>query len=208
MVTAIVLAAGQGSRFRAEAGADQDKLLADCVGHDGVTRPVIEQVLVNLPDRLVARWLVTSPDRTEVIRLAEAYGCQVLLLQSAGMGESIAAAVAASGTADGWLVVLGDMPFIRPSSIERVIEGLESINVLAHAGQYGHPVAFARSFGPALMALSGDRGAKPLFAYAVVREVQVDDPGVLWDVDIPRQLRYEDASGGTTVGDCSDLALR
>ena len=37
-VTAIVLAAGQGSRFRAEAGADQDKLLAPCLGLDGVTR--------------------------------------------------------------------------------------------------------------------------------------------------------------------------
>lgn len=62
-VTAIVLAAGQGSRFRAVAGAGQDKLLADCVGLDGVARPVIEQVLVNLPGNVVERWVVTSPDR-------------------------------------------------------------------------------------------------------------------------------------------------
>lgn len=192
MLTAIVLAAGQGSRFRAEAGADQDKLLADCVGHDGVTRPVIEQVLVNLPDRLVARWLVTSPDRTEVIRLAQAYGCQVLLLQSAGMGESIAAAVAASASADGWLVVLGDMPFIQSSSIERVIDVLEEdgISVPVQAGEYGHPVAFGRAFGPDLMALTGDRGGKPLFARARVREVQVEDAGVLWDVDLPKRLSF------------------
>ncbi|WP_336118335.1 hypothetical protein, partial [Klebsiella pneumoniae] len=61
MVTAIVLAAGQGSRFRAEAGVDQDKLLARCVGRDGVTRPVIEQVLMTLPERVVARWVVTTP---------------------------------------------------------------------------------------------------------------------------------------------------
>ncbi|MBB6285733.1 molybdenum cofactor cytidylyltransferase [Pseudomonas sp. SJZ103] len=192
MLTAIVLAAGQGSRFRAEAGADQDKLLADCVGRDGVMRPVIEQVLVNLPDSLVARWLVTSPDRTEVIRLAEAYGCQVLLLQSAGMGESIAAAVAASASADGWLVVLGDMPFIQSSSIERVIEVLEEdgISVPVQAGEYGHPVAFGRALGPDLMALTGDRGGKPLFARARVREVQVEDAGVLWDVDLPKRLSF------------------
>ena len=95
-VTAIVLAAGQGSRFRAEAGADQDKLLAACVGLDGVSRPVIEQVLRNLPERVVTRWLVTSPERGEVIRLAEAYGCQVVQLDSSGMGDSIAAAVKAS----------------------------------------------------------------------------------------------------------------
>ncbi|CRM19246.1 MULTISPECIES: nucleotidyltransferase family protein [Pseudomonas] len=189
-VTAIVLAAGQGSRFRAEAGADRDKLLAHCIGLDGVTRPVIEQVLVNLPATLVERWVVTSPERLEVIRLAEAHGCKVLLLESAGMGDSIAAAVAASAWAEGWLVVLGDMPFIRSATIERVLADPASITVPVHAGQYGHPVAFDRVLGSALMALAGDRGAKALFALAQVRGVQVDDPGVLWDVDVPQQLSF------------------
>ncbi|WP_010165868.1 nucleotidyltransferase family protein [Pseudomonas sp. PAMC 25886] len=191
-VTAIILAAGQGSRFRAEAGADQDKLLAPCVGRDGITRPVIEQVLVNLPPTVSRRWLVTSPDRTEVIRLAKVHGCEVLLLRSPGMGDSIAAAVAASGPSAGWLVVLGDMPFILSTSIEQVMAGLEEddISVPVHAGQYGHPVGFGRSFGPALMALTGDRGAKPLFAHASLKDVAVDDPGVLWDVDVPPLLSY------------------
>ena len=192
MITAIVLAAGQGSRFRAEAGVDQDKLLARCVGRDGVTRPVIEQVLMTLPERVVARWVVTTPERLEVIRLAQLYGCEVLLLHSSGMGDSIAAAVAASAAAEGWLIVLGDMPFILPSSIEQVIAALEEADISApvHCGQYGHPVAFGRSFGPALMALTGDRGAKPLFASAGLREVAVDDPGILWDVDVPTLLHY------------------
>ncbi|QXI57977.1 nucleotidyltransferase family protein [Pseudomonas sp. OE 28.3] len=192
MVTAIVLAAGQGSRFRAAAGADQDKLLADCIGLDGVTRPVIEQVLMSLPGRVVRRWLVTSPDRLAVIRLAKAYGCEVLLLESAGMGDSIAAAVAASGEADGWLVVLGDMPFIQPSTIERVVDAVQDdgISVPVQAGKYGHPVAFGRALGPRMMALSGDRGAKPLFAQASVQEVRVEDPGVLWDVDLPQALSF------------------
>ncbi|WP_460950186.1 NTP transferase domain-containing protein [Pseudomonas marginalis] len=191
-VTAIVLAAGQGSRFRAVAGAGQDKLLADCMGLDGVARPVIEQVLVNLPGNVVERWVVTSPDRLEVIRLAEAYGCKVLLLRSAGLGDSLAAAVAASGESDGWLVVLGDMPFIRASSIERVIDGLEEgcISVPVQDGQYGHPVAFSQASRPGLMALTGDRGAKPLFAQATLLEVPVDDPGVLWDVDLPQSLNF------------------
>lgn len=191
-VTAIVLAAGQGSRFRAEAGAGQDKLLAACVGLDGVTRPVLEQVLLNLPTRVVTRWLVTSPDRTQVIRLAKAYGCEVLLLQSRGMGQSIAAAVAASASAQGWLVVLGDMPFIQPASIERVMDGLQAdgISVPVQAGQYGHPVAFGRALGPGLMALTGDHGAKSLFARALVNEVVVEDCGVLWDVDVPQSLSF------------------
>ncbi|MGF6095834.1 nucleotidyltransferase family protein [Pseudomonas sp. 18175] len=192
-VTAIVLAAGQGSRFRAEAGTDQDKLLAQCVGLDGVMRPVIEQVLRSLPAGITRRWLVTSPERTAVIRLAREYGCEVLLLHSAGMGDSLAAAVAASGPADGWLVVLGDMPFIQAASIERVIVGLqeEGVSVPVHGGQYGHPVGFGRAFGPGLMALSGDRGARSLFVGAPVNAVQVDDPGVLWDVDLPHSLNFK-----------------
>ena len=189
-VTAIVLAAGQGSRFRAETG--QDKLLAQCVGLDGVTRPMIEQVLLSLPQCVEARVLVTSPDRLEVIRLAEAYSCKVLLLESAGMGDSIAAAVASSRSAEGWLVVLGDMPFIQPPSVERVIDAVvaDGISVPFHNGQYGHPVAFGRELGPALMALTGDRGAKPLFTQAPVSQVSVADPGVLWDVDLPRSLSF------------------
>lgn len=190
-VTAIVLAAGQGRRFWAEAG--QDKLLADCVGLDGVTRPVIEQVLLSLPERIVQRWVVTLPERHEVIRLARAYGCEVLLLESTGMGDSLAAAVAASGAAEGWLVVLGDMPFIQSLSIERVVDGVKAdgISVPVQAGQYGHPVAFGRAFGPGLMALSGDRGARSLLAQAAVHEVVVDDPGVLWDVDVPQSLTFK-----------------
>ena len=70
-------------------------------------RPVIEQVLVNLPAWALKRVLVTSPERLEVIRLAQVHGCEVVQLCSAGMGDSIAAAVAASASSDGWLVVLG-----------------------------------------------------------------------------------------------------
>jgi molybdenum cofactor cytidylyltransferase len=43
------------------------------------------------------------------------------------------------------------------------------------------------------MALSGDRGAKPLFAQGRVVEVAVDDPGVLWDVDVPQALTFRPA---------------
>ncbi|MOA57995.1 MobA-like NTP transferase domain protein [compost metagenome] len=66
----------------------------------------------------------------------------------------------------------------------------DGISVPVHDGDYGHPVGFGRSFGPGLMALSGDRGAKPLFAQGRVVEVSVDDPGVLWDVDVPEKLVF------------------
>jgi molybdenum cofactor cytidylyltransferase len=189
----IVLAAGQGSRFRQVAGAEKDKLLADCTGRDGAVRSVIEQVLVNLPALLDKRVLVTTADRPQVIRMAQAYGCEIVLIEATGMGDSIAAGVAACAQLSGWLMVLGDMPFILPSTIEAVLAGVtdDAISVPVLEGEFGHPVGFGRIFCSALMALSGDRGAKPLFAQGRVIEVAVDDPGVLWDVDVPEALIYK-----------------
>jgi molybdenum cofactor cytidylyltransferase len=188
----IVLAAGQGSRFRQAAGAEKDKLLADCIGRDGAVRSVIEHVLVNLPANTGKRVLVTTADRPQVIRMAQAYGCDIVLIESIGMGDSIAAGVAACAQLDGWVMVLGDMPFILASSIEQVVAqmAIDCISVPVQDAEYGHPVGFGRHFGPGLMALSGDRGAKSLFAQGQVVEVAVDDPGVLWDVDVPERLVF------------------
>ncbi|WP_339525458.1 nucleotidyltransferase family protein [Pseudomonas sp. EL_65y_Pfl2_R96] len=190
----IVMAAGQGSRFRQVAGDDKDKLLVDCTARDGVTvHSVIEQVLVNLPAALEKRVLVTTAERPQVIRMAQAYGCEIVRIESTGLGDSIAAGVAACSQLDGWLIMLGDMPFILPSSIEQVVANIadDAISVPVHEGQYGHPVGFGRSFGPELMALTGDQGAKSLFVQARVVEVAVEDPGVLWDVDVPETLVFQ-----------------
>ncbi|MBS7558693.1 nucleotidyltransferase family protein [Pseudomonas sp. RC4D1] len=191
---AVILAAGQGSRYREVAGSDQDKLLAPCRGRDGVLRPVLEQVLVNLPVEMHRRVLVTTPGRPQVAELAQAYGCQVLLLDSLGMGQSLAAAVAASADAGGWVILLGDMPFILPGTITRVIEALteEGISVPRLGDDLGHPVGFGRAYGAALQGLSGDRGAKCLFTSGKVVEVAVTDPGVVWDVDRPEALVYRE----------------
>jgi molybdenum cofactor cytidylyltransferase len=137
--------------------------------------------------------LVTTEDRPQVIRMAQAYGFEIVLIESAGMGDSIAAGVTACPELDGWLIVLGDMPFIQPSSIDQVLTGIadDCVSVPVHEGKFGHPVGFGRHFGPGLMALSGDHGAKPLFAQGRVVEVAVDDPGVLWDVDVPEKLIFK-----------------
>jgi molybdenum cofactor cytidylyltransferase len=174
------------------AGADKDKLLADCTGRDGGVRSVIEQVLVNLPAGLVKRVLVTTEARPQAMRMAQAYGCEVVSIESTGMGDSIAAGVAACPDADGWLIVLGDMPFILPSSIERVVAAIadDAVSVPVQEGEFGHPVGFGRSFGLGLQGLSGDRGARPLFKQGRVVEIAVDDPGVLWDIDVPEALVF------------------
>ncbi len=187
---ALILAAGQGSRFRAAAGPDQNKLLAPCQGLTDCLRPVLEHALINLADCVPRRILITRPDSPEIITLARTYDCEVLTIASAGMGDSLAAGVAASAEAAGWLVLLGDMPFIQPATLEAVLAAMAEDRIAVPVGPqgFGHPVGFGRSLGAALQALSGDQGARRLFAGQQVIEVATGDLGIYRDIDIPANL--------------------
>ncbi|MBD8622340.1 nucleotidyltransferase family protein [Pseudomonas sp. CFBP 13727] len=187
---ALILAAGQGRRFQDAAGQGSDKLLAQCSGLDGIERSVIEQVMRNLGDTLERRVLVTRAHKTQVIQLGEAYGCEVVLLDSAGMGDSLRTGVEASLDADGWLVCLGDMPFVTPGTFARVRQCMAPERIcVAHGAQgHGHPVGFGRTFREQLLSLQGDQGARRLFAEAHTQRVACADPGIYRDVDRPGDL--------------------
>jgi molybdenum cofactor cytidylyltransferase len=189
---AIVLAAGQGSRFQAIAGQGSSKLLARCVGRDGIERPVLEHTLINLQGIVDQVLVVTRPGSLEIIALAHQYDSELLLLASPGMGDSIAAAVAAEPHHRAWLIVLGDMPFILPETLQQLVaaQSDELIIVPFHKGERGQPVGFGRLYGPSLITLTGDQGARRLFKEGSVQSVEVADPGVLWDVDVPERLVF------------------
>jgi molybdenum cofactor cytidylyltransferase len=109
------------------------------------------------------------------------------------MGASLACAARAAGPADGYLVALGDMPFVRPSSIAAVRDALAGGAALAAPfwrTRRGHPVGIAGSFYQDLLALRGDEGAKALLAANQARMVKipVGDPGVIRDIDTPADL--------------------
>ena len=104
------------------------------------------------------------------------------------MGTSLAFGVTAAQDADGWLIALADMPFIRPDTI-RAIAGLiragAPIAAPSHQGRRGHPVGFAWEFFHDLAQLSGDRGAHPLLvAHAArIQALECEDPGIFADID-------------------------
>ncbi|WP_407311416.1 NTP transferase domain-containing protein [Pseudomonas sp. nanlin1] len=189
-VAAVILAAGHGRRYREACEQDLDKLMAVCTGLDGVRRSVFEQVLVNLGQPVARRLVVTRPERHGVIELAQRYGCEIILLASAGMGDSLAAAIAASPGQAGWLVLLGDMPWVRPASLQAVLDAMQPayISVACGAQGYGHPVGFGSAYGAGLLGLSGDQGAKRLFCAGQVVPVPTDDPGIYRDVDLPADV--------------------
>jgi len=90
-------------------------------------------------------------------------------------------------------ILLGDMPWVESATLDllaRVASG-STIVLPCHAGRQGHPVLFGRDFWPALARLKGDEGARSVLKTHADRCVRLDveDAGVLQDVDSPDALR-------------------
>jgi len=179
-VVGILLAAGQGSRFGG------DKLLAALA--DGT--PIGVCSARNLRAAIDDVIAVTKPGDDRLAALLKACGVAVETCPRAheGMGASLAHAVRARGDADGWIVALADMPRIRPDTIRTIAAAVArggGIVAPTYRGERGHPVGFTGRFGPALMALGGDAGARDILRAHrdSIELIAVDDPGILADVD-------------------------
>ncbi len=112
---------------------------------------------------------------------------------AAGMAASIRVGVEAAAGEQGYLLALGDMPQVAGETMEKVAGALKSrraISVPMCAGRRGHPVAIGRVYRAALLALTGDRGARPVLAKNPVHivEVPVEDEGIFVDVDTRDKL--------------------
>jgi molybdenum cofactor cytidylyltransferase len=193
VITGILLAAGSGTRFGG------GKLLAplSAASHGVAAGTSIGvaacfHLAAALP-RVVA---LVRPRDTALREQLRATGAEVIECDRAheGMGATLASGVAAAADATGWVVALADMPWIAPATIEAVAAALRdgaSIAAPVHAGQRGHPVGFAAPWFSELVALTGDEGARSVIARygAAVQAIEVDDPGVLRDVDRREDLR-------------------
>ena len=111
-------------------------------------------------------------------------------LAALGIGHSIAAGVAARADAPGWLLLPGDMPMVKPATLLAVAAALEHhpVAYAQYQGRRGHPVGFAAELYSELMMLSGDEGARRIVARYPAIGVDVDDPGVLLDLDTEADL--------------------
>lgn len=185
----VVLAAGRGLRFRGaghklEQSLGDETVLARTIGHaiaSGMRVVVVTTAALapSVKRMIAAREVVVVPE-------LNARGQPNPL----GMGFSIAAGVSATGDADGWLIVPGDMPMLRAGSMVAVAQALEQYPVAyaQYRGQRGHPVGFSAELYSELVGLQGDEGARRLVARYPAQAVDVDDPGVLLDVDTDEDL--------------------
>ena len=184
-ILGLLLAAGSASRF----GSDK---LRHRLPH-GV--PIAVQAARHLLGQFPRVIAVVRPGAEERARELAAEGCEVVVCPEAsdGMGASLACAVRAAGEAQGYVVALADMPFVRPSSIAAVREALEKGALLAapyFRRRRGHPVGISGRFREELLTLGGDEGARSLLERhaSLLVKVPCGDPGVIRDIDAPGDL--------------------
>ena len=188
--TVVVLAAGAGRRF-----AGTTPKLASPLGRASVLAHTLEAVLGSgLP--LV---VVTVAPLVGLVREVVASRDIVLLppvgsasREPLGAGYSIAAGVTARAQACGWLVLPGDMPRVRPQTLQlmarAVGQGAAPIACAQHLGRAGHPIGLAAEMYNELSRLSGDQGLRRLLARYPSFPVETVDPGVLIDIDTREDL--------------------
>ena len=185
----IILAAGSSRRF------GQDKRMHRLPGGRRLLEETIRQAMLNVQRLLV------------VLRAEDDIGNQVSELvnepslrfyrapdSSGGMGSSLANAI---GQIDDWqavLILLGDMPYIRQTTFASILAayrpGSRAIIVPVTNDIQGHPVLFDRCYFPDLADLHGDHGARQILAAhsEQVIHIEVDDPGILTDIDLPEDI--------------------
>jgi molybdenum cofactor cytidylyltransferase len=198
--TVVVLAAGLGSRF-----AGDGHKLAQPLQADGGASVLALTLRHAIESRLPV--VVVTTSELAPIAWEQVAARDVLVIPAAapirgrGMGDSIAAGVVARSDAPGWIILPADMPRIRPATLQAVAQALDT-HAVAYAqyqGRRGHPVGFSGELYSELAVLSGDEGARRLVARYPAEAVEVDDPGVLIDIDTAEDLAAVQAAGGTSV---------
>lgn len=185
--TGVLLAAGTGSRF--DPNGLRNKLLAPLPEGSCVVREAAQRLLRIVP-KVIA---VVRPGAETLAHVLNDAGCDVVFAPGAerGMGASLAAGVDTDHEAESWIVALADMPCIAVETIEAVARSLdEGASLVApfYRGQRGHPVGFSYMHREALVALDGDAGARALLSSHPLTRIDVDDPGILRDIDTPADL--------------------
>ena len=189
-IRGILLAAGYSKRF------GSNKLLQTLpAGTPEAGTPIGLAAARHLLEALPESIAVVRPRAQRLGKMLRDAGCNTVVCKNAseGMGTSLAAGVRATADAEGWIVALADMPFVRTDTVRTVARAISEGAAIAapvYRGERGHPVGFARRFLDELSSLHGDDGARQFIKQHPewVKLLEVDDPGAVRDIDKPSDL--------------------
>jgi molybdenum cofactor cytidylyltransferase len=176
----LLLAAGCGRRFDPTGSQNKLTQLLD----NGT--PVAVQAAHNL--RSAVTKVIAVVRCSTLAQQLVTVGCEVHLFTQAelGMGASLAFAMNHVIDSNLVLVALADMPYVQTETSRKIVDALtDGADIVqpVFRQQSGHPIGFSKRHFPALMALSGDIGARHLLREFPVHQVVVEDAGILRDID-------------------------
>lgn len=185
----VLLAAGQSRRFGA------NKLLHP-VSDD---TPMLIVSAKTLASVLPGSIIVINQELAAYTTQLEELGLEVVINEDSktGMGGSISCGIRASENArkdiSGWLILLADMPYIKPDTILSLAEKIQNgadIVAPVFEQQRGHPVGFSGRYLSELIALDEDVGARNIINSHQnnLVLVTVSDDGVIKDIDYASEL--------------------
>lgn len=188
-IEGLVLAAGLSSRM------GTNKLLLEVNGS-----AIIEKTVAILLGTAVSGVsIVLGSCSNEIRRLLDKYPINFIYNSNykSGMSYSIKSGIDAMMERidiDAVLIMLGDMPLIDSSTVNRLIEEYENncslIIVPRYNGRSGHPVLFSREMFESILEIKGDNGAREVVNKFLdqVLFVDVDDSGIIIDLDTKEDL--------------------
>ncbi|WP_369310175.1 NTP transferase domain-containing protein [Providencia rettgeri] len=177
----LILAAGHSQRFQ-KAGGKGSKLNLRLD-----ERTVFEKTLLNSIGSGLSVHVVTRTDNLGVIHTCLQFNIPFSLLDSNGLGESIAMGVKNTSYLDGWLIHLADMPYINSELFIAIADKLKQHSLVrpVYNRQPGHPVGISAKYYLDLIQLTGDEGAKSILSHHFVYELAINDQSVIKDIDYP-----------------------
>jgi molybdenum cofactor cytidylyltransferase len=182
---AIVPAAGRSDRFGAP------KMTAALGGE-----PLLGRTIRSLLEGQIARVVVVAAATGAFDQLRAMRDPRVSVVinpdRDRGMFSSIQVGLAAAD-GDPIMVLPGDMPFVQPATVARLLEAYRrtpGFIVPQRHARHGHPIVLPGSIRTAALAASPTSSLNDLIKGQglVALEVEVDDRGILHDVDTPADL--------------------
>ena len=188
---AIILAAGAGRRLGGVA-----KALLPAAGGGSFLEAIARSAAAAGAREAIA--VVGAPHGDAVAAEAGRLGLEVAWNPDPARGRSssvavgFAAALGGASTADVALLWPVDHASVLPATVAALLAGATGAAAVVptHGGRGGHPAVIARALWPELAACDAlPEGARSVLrAAAGVRRIEVDDPGVVADVDEPADL--------------------
>jgi xanthine dehydrogenase accessory factor len=187
MISAIVLAAGQATRF------GQCKQLVP-LGE----KPLLQHVLDNLRQSCIDDVVVVLGAYADDIQRQVRFTKERVVINpdyAQGMSTSLQAGLRSlASETEAAMIVLADQPFVASKTLDALIDEYKrtrpSVVIPTYNGFRGNPVLVDKSLFPEMMNIRGDIGCRAIFGDHVdsISKVTVDDRGVVTDIDTPEDI--------------------